>query len=174
MFKYESPNQLVFGYYGGVNSEGVELWRIYMPDKRSKKYKFISNWPGTKIQGGPQLPKDGGDYLCITKSLKDVATLYEFGVPAIAPCSENQFITDAQLEKVKKKFKHIVVLYDNDLPGIAGLVRIKKKHPELKFAFIPRSMDAKDISDFRKLYGDKKTKELVQKAIDFYTQDRSC
>ena len=31
--------------------------------------------------------------------------LYEFGIPAVAPNSENQFVTESQLEKIKSKFK---------------------------------------------------------------------
>ena len=57
--------------------------------------------------------------------------LYEFGIPAVAPNSENQFVTESQLEKIKSKFKTILVFYDNDLAGIQGMCRIKKIHPEL-------------------------------------------
>ena len=67
------------------------------------------------------LPKEGGDYLVITKSLKDVMCLYEFGIPAIAPCSENLFLTENQYEKIKRKFKRIYVLYDNDKPGMSAM-----------------------------------------------------
>lgn len=67
------------------------------------------------------LPKEGGDYIVITKSLKDVMCLYEFGIPAIAPCSENLFLTESQYEKIKKKFKRILVLYDNDRPGMSAM-----------------------------------------------------
>ena len=55
------------------------------------------------------LPKSGGDYVVITKSLKDVMLLYEFNIPAIAPNSETLFISDKQLEKLKSKFKNIIV-----------------------------------------------------------------
>ena len=41
------------------------------------------------------LPKHG-EFIVITKSLKDVMVLYSFGIPAIAPISENCFVTDAQ------------------------------------------------------------------------------
>lgn len=80
-----------------------------MPSRFSKRYKFISNWQSSKLQGAKLLPKDGNEFLIITKSLKDVMTLHEFGIPAIAPCSENTFITDKVLNKLKEKFKRIVV-----------------------------------------------------------------
>lgn len=66
------------------------------------------------------LPKQGGDILVITKSLKDCACLYEYGITAIAPCSENEFLTDTQYERIKKKFKHIFLLWDNDFTGVSN------------------------------------------------------
>ena len=77
------------------------------------------------------LPKSGGDYVVITKSLKDVMVLYEFNIPAIAPNSETLFISDKQLEKLKSKFKNIIVFYDNDCAGISGMNKIKKNHKKL-------------------------------------------
>ena len=164
LFHLETQNQLIFGYYGGIK-DGVEQWKIYFP---SRKWKWINNRDSTQLQGARNLPKNGGDYAVITKSLKDVMLLYEFGIPAVAPNSENQFVTESQLEKIKSKFKTILVFYDNDLAGIQGMCRIKKIHPELKFAFIPKKYEAKDISDFYKKYGKQKTKELIDKAIEYY------
>jgi len=165
LFHLESQNQHIYGYYGGTKN-GIEQWRIYFAGRN--KYKFLSNWSSLKIQGASQLPKDGGEYLVITKSLKDCMTLYELGVTAIAPNSENIFVTDNQYEKLKNKFKNILVLYDNDLAGIKGLQKIKAAHPEIKVAFIPRKYKAKDISDFRKKYGKKETENLIEKAKEYY------
>lgn len=151
LFHLEKDKQLVFGYYGGTK-DGIELWRIYMPSRFSKRYKFISNWQSSKLQGAKLLPKDGNEFLIITKSLKDVMTLHEFGIPAIAPCSENTFITDKVLNKLKEKFKRIVVWYDTDIPGISNMRKIKKSHPELQYFFIPRKYKVKDFSDFYKKY----------------------
>lgn len=119
------------------------------------------------------LPKKGGDIIVFTKSLKDVMVLYEYGITAIAPCSENEFLTDAQYERIKKRFKHYYLLYDLDHAGIQGSKKIKKNHPDLQVLLLPRKYECKDISDFRKKYGDKKTKALIQEALDFY-EKREC
>jgi DNA primase len=84
------------------------------------------------------LPKEGGDLLCVTKSLKDVMLLHELGIPAIAPCSENLFLTDRQYEALRPNFKHCIVCFDNDMAGITNLRAIKKKYPELICTCIPR------------------------------------
>ena len=36
--------------------------------------------------------------------------MYEYGITAIAPCSENEFLTDNQYNRIKAKFKQIVLL----------------------------------------------------------------
>lgn len=154
----------MFGYYCGTK-KGIELWRIYMPQR--KAYRFLSNTGRNFIQGARLLPKEG-ELLVITKSMKDLMALYELGIPAIAPCSEVLFVSEQQLKKLKSKFKNIIVVYDNDLPGIEGMKRIRNKYPELKYFWIPRKYEAKDISDFIRKYGIDKTKEYVEKLKSFY------
>ena len=165
LFHTETQHQLIFGYYGGIK-DGIELWRCYHPSK--KKYKFISNWKSNQIQGGKMLPKDGGENLVITKSLKDCMLLYELGIPAIAPCSENLFVSQKQFEKLKSKFKNIFLFYDNDQAGVSNMNKIRKQFPELIVTFIPRNLEAKDISDFYFKYGKKRTIELINKAKEHY------
>ena len=154
----------MFGYYCGKKN-GSELWRIYMPQR--KTYRFLSNTGKEFIQGSKQLPEKG-DILVITKSMKDVMSLYEMGIPAIAPCSEVLFISNQQLKKLKERFKNIIVVYDNDSTGLNSMKRIKKEYPDLRFFWIPRSFKAKDVSDFIKKYGIQKTKEYVEKLKVYY------
>lgn len=114
------------------------------------------------------LPKDGGENLVITKSLKDCMLLYELGIPAIAPCSENLFVSQKQYDKLKSKFKNIFLFYDNDQAGISNMNKIRKQFPDLIVTFIPRKLEAKDISDFYFKYGKKRTIELINMAKEHY------
>ena len=159
LFKTLYKDNFMFGYYGG-KKDGLELWRIYFPKQHN--YRFLTNWPAKKIQGLKQLKKSG-DLCIITKSMKDCMTLYSLGFNAIAPNSENLFISDAVLNKLKSTFKYIIVVYDNDIPGIQNMRKIKKKHKDLYYFYIPRHYKAKDISDFYKKYGRKVTLEFVNK-----------
>lgn len=136
----------VYGYFGGFDSNSDELWRLYFPTKR--KFRFLSNWSSTQWQGSKQLPKDG-DHCIISKALKDVMCLYEFGFIATAPTSENIIITEAKYNKLKDKFKTIIVFFDNDLAGVRSAKKYKKAFPEIRCVFIKRSF-AKDISDMYK------------------------
>jgi hypothetical protein len=151
----------IYGYYGG-KQKNIELWRIYFPKR--KTYRFLGNWPSKKIQGYKQLPKEG-KLLVITKSMKDVACYYSLGITAIAPNSETLFIPDSVLNDLKNRFKYIVVHYDNDRPGKYNLAKIRHLYPELKYFFIPNKYEAKDISDFHKKYGRKKTLEFLKNNI---------
>lgn len=164
LFHIETKNQLIFGYYGGIK-KGVEKWKIYMPTKRIMKW--ISNKDKTTLQGASNLPRKGGDFVCITKSLKDVMLLHEFGIPAIAPNSENLFLSEEQLDKLKAKFSHIIVFFDNDLAGLTSMRKIKDQYPELRYLFIPRKYGAKDISDFYKKYGKEKTQQLIDETKQY-------
>ena len=167
LFYQNLDNKLVFGYYGGIK-DGNELWRCYFPGRKS--YKFISNWKQDQIQGAHMLSTECNDYIVITKSLKDVMALYEFGIPAIAPCSENLFVTTSQYERLKARYKHIFLLYDNDLPGVQAMRKIHKQFPEVTCLMLHRE-DAKDFSDYRKVFGYKKTLELINKAKEYYGEN---
>lgn len=163
-FSSSSPRVPIYGYYCGKKN-GQELWRIYFPSKRS--FRFLSNVGKSYIQGAKQLPKTG-DVLLITKSQKDVMLAYELGIPAIAPCSEVLFLSNKQIQHLKKRFKTIVVCYDTDVTGIHNLKQIKVKHPDLHTFFIPRKYGVKDISDFFKKYGEEETRRLAGELLKYY------
>lgn len=163
-FSSSSPRVPIYGYYCGKKN-GQELWRIYFPSKRS--FRFLSNVGKSYIQGAKQLPKTG-DVLLITKSQKDVMLAYELGIPAIAPCSEVLFLSNKQIQHLKKRFKTIVVCYDTDITGIHNLKQIKIKHPDLHTFFIPRKYGVKDISDFFKKYGEEETRRLAGELLKYY------
>lgn len=158
----------IFGYYG-KKYQGLELWRCYFPKRTS--FRFITNWPSKKIQGYDQLPKKG-KLLVITKSMKDSMCLYSCGITACAPNSENLFIPDKVLEDLKNRFENIVVLYDNDRPGLYNMSKIRKEHPELTYVFIPKRYGSKDISDFYKDHGRKETLNLIKTFILWLKEHR--
>jgi hypothetical protein len=164
---YSSSTSFNFGYFYPSKDNNKQYWRIYYPQNR--KYRFISNWNKTMIQGIHMMPKSG-EFLVITKSMKDVMLCYELGIPAIAPNSENLFITDSQWDNIVIKFKHIFLLYDTDLAGVANSKRIKKKFPKIQVLLIPRKYKAKDITDLYKKLGTEKMLNLVEEAKKYYLQ----
>lgn len=167
IYSYSSSTSFNFGYFYPSKDNNKQYWRVYYPQNR--KYRFISNWNKTMIQGIHMMPKSG-EFLVITKSMKDVMLCYELGIPAIAPNSENLFITDSQWDNIVIKFKHIFLLYDTDLAGVANSKRIKKKFPKIQVLLIPRKYKAKDITDLYKKLGTEKMLNLVEEAKKYYLQ----
>ena len=99
LFITSSKDSMMFGYYEG-KKDGLEYWRIYFPKRDT--YRFLSNTPSKLVQGYSQLPKKG-KLLVITKSMKDCMVLYGLGINAIAPNSENLFISDKMLSDNGRK-----------------------------------------------------------------------
>ena len=154
----------IFGYYFGKDKNHKDKWKIYFPTRDS--FRFLNNINKKILQGYKQLPKTG-DLLVCTKSMKDVMAMYEFGIPAVATNSETLFINDKQLEEFKKRFKHILVLYDNDRPGKYNMSKIRREHFELNYYFLPNTL-GKDFTDTIKLVGKEKMKELVNQFMSNY------
>ena len=163
--KFTSSEQCpVYGYYFGKDKNGIEKWKIYFPLKEN--YRFLNNLSKKVLQGYHQLPKTG-DLLVITKSMKDLMAMYEFGISAVSPNSETLFIDDKKLEEFKKRFKHILVIYDNDRPGLHNMWLIRKEHPELNYFYIPWYL-AKDFTDSIKSVGVENMKEYVNEFMSNY------
>lgn len=170
IFTRSDKRHPIFGYYRGKNNKGNELWRIYMPNHRSKEPKFLSNWKASMIQGAKQLPKEG-DIIVVTKAMKDVMSLYELGIPAIAPNSENLFLSEAQYNKLKERFKKIVIFYDNDLAGLHNMNKFRKQFSDIIPFWIPLKYHCKDVSDFIKKYGiEEAKKEAIIKLYNKYCE----
>lgn len=142
-FTSSNRHNPIFGYYGG-KSNNIEYWRIYFPRKRN--YRFISNWKATQLQGAKQLKNTS--YVVITKSLKDVMTLYENEINSCAPTCEQILIKPSQFNRLSNKYNDIFVLFDNDLAGVQGANKYRKQFG-CKCIFIKRKY-AKDISDLFK------------------------
>lgn len=152
--KYYLCNGIVKGIYKEDNPifayKVFNRFKIYRP-LGDKFTKWRNNLTEYDIQGYKQLPKEG-NLLIITKSMKDVMCLYEMGIPAISPSSESNMIPQDILEQLKKRFKHILICFDRDVPGVTYLRKVTKK-TGLNGLLVHKKFKAKDISDAIKLNG---------------------
>lgn len=159
----------IYGYYFGKDKNSKELWKIYFPFNKEKGIRFINNLPVKKLQGYKQL-KDSGNILVITKSQKDCMCFYGFGINAVAPSSESTFCLKEQIDELKKRFTHIIVMYDQDKAGKHNMYKIRLKYPELDYFVIPSYLNAKDFSDLVKLYGIEKTKDMLNECLKYFKE----
>lgn len=168
LYAQSTQHSPIYGYYFGKKGE-VEQWRLYFPKR--KEFRFLGNVSTKTIQGYKQLPANG-KLLVITKSMKDVCLLSTLGIPAVAPNSETQFVSDKLLDEFRERFKNIVLLYDSDLTGVKFMNKIRKQHPDLIVCMIPRKYGAKDISDFYQKYGKNKTIEGIKEYINYLKREK--
>ena len=163
IYAQSTQHSPIYGYYFG-KKENIEQWRIYIPKR--KEFRFIGNVSTKTIQGYKQLPEKG-KLLVITKSMKDSMLLSSLGIPAVAPNSETQFVSEKMLNEFRERFKNIVLLYDSDKTGVKFMNKIRKQHHDLIICMIPRKYEAKDISDFYQKYGKNKTIEGIKEYINY-------
>lgn len=147
--KYFLCNRVVRGTYKEANPmyayKVYDKFKIYRP-LASKYTKWRTNLTNRHVQGLAELPKEGGNLLIITKSLKDVMCLYEMGFYAISPSSETTFIPEDILKSLRSKWKHIVILFDRDPTGMKKAREYSKRY-KFDALFVNKRFNAKDISD---------------------------
>lgn len=136
--------------------------KVYRP-LSDKKQKWYGSLTRNYVHGFKQLP-DNGDLLIITKSLKDVMCLYSLGYTAISPSSEGTLVPEQAINQLKKRFKKIIILYDNDEAGLIYANKMKKRY-DLPSTIIPIDSGEKDTADYFKKYGEIKTKQMLSEIL---------
>lgn len=138
---------------------GEVSYKIYFP-LADKDHKWLNTASSLVIQGYKQLPENG-DYIIITKSLKDCICYNLIGYPAISLQGETNKLTYDRVLKILKRFNKIVVNYDYDDEGIKGSKRLNEQYG-FNYFFID---DYKDLSDYLKHNSLLKAKRMINKKI---------
>lgn len=161
VFWYGYAREISFCYWFGDTD-----YKVYFPTR--SKYRFLHSNPNI-LQGYQQLPRSG-EVLIVTKSLKDVAKLYEFGIPAVAPMAETQILTRDQFEDLSSRFNNIFSLYDIDkLPCVRSMQQMKKLYgikPLFFYSRMRRDLQPKDFTDFYEKYRRETTSLLIEQVKD--------
>jgi len=168
--KYFLCNRVVRGTYKEDSPmyayKVYDKFKIYRP-LASKYTKWRTNLTNRHVQGLAELPKEGGNLLIITKSLKDVMCLYEMGFNAIAASSETTFIPEDILQSLRHKWKHVVILYDRDKTGMKTARQYSKQY-KLDAIFVHKKFNSKDISDAVKATNFYSVRDWLQTTLKKY------
>lgn len=157
-FEYSNSNPIYA--YRFVN-DGEYSYKIYFP-LADKKYKWLFNGGSAKdIEGYDQL-RLHGNILILTKSLKDCMCYRVLGYDAISLQGETNKLEYNFVQKLLKRFDKIIVNYDNDPEGIKGSERLNSQYG-FEYFFID---NAKDLSDYIKLYGLNNAKQQIDGKIN--------
>lgn len=143
--------------------DNVKSYRPYAPDKSNKwKSKNINDI----IQGFDQLPWTG-DIIIITSSLKDVMMFHELGISAIALNSETSILKEDLVIRLRKRFKRIIVNYDNDVTGVESSIKYSNLYG-LEYWNVPlKYKDCTDPSDLFLNHGLNTLREELNKKSIF-------
>ena len=106
----------------------------------------------------------GGDILFITSSLKDCGEFWLLGYNAIAPNNEETLFPESYIEKLKLRWKRIILWFDNDFTkkdntGVRNAKKFSEKYG-FEYYYTP-DYSEKDPSDYVKTFGINNFKTLV-------------
>ena len=151
VYTYMRPMDVGYVYHFGDYD-----YKVYFP--RREKYRFLHN-NAEIVQGYLQLPPNG-EFCIVTKSLKDIMKLYEFGIAAVAPMSESQMLSTDMLTDLRQRFTKLFSLYDNDRPGKRTTVRMRSEQGMIPL-LMPKGYP-KDFTDFYNQRGYDDTLALIE------------
>ncbi len=141
---------------------------IYQP--YSNKQKWTKNHNSSVWYGWTQLPKKG-DILIITKSRKDIMSIFEqTGIPATGLQNEKIIPKEHVLNELKDRFHAIYVLYDNDFDKPVNWGRQFgdkfAKECDLMQIEIPDEYQSKDFSDLVENHGVEVAKKVLFELLE--------
>jgi len=166
---FNVENELGFSY-DYYEHNGIFRRKLYFPERSD--YKWFSNVDNSIVQLVDVAPKSG-DVLFITSSKKDAGVFWRMQIEnmfpdkvihGVAPNNESSFVPEEWYNKMKTRWKHIAIWYNNDWnksdnPGI----KYAKKYSEMyniPYYYNPDN-EPKDPSDFVKKYDLLTFKNLV-------------
>ena len=129
--------------------EGKTTLKIYQP-LNTVGFKWSNNHDKSVISLWTKVPKCG-DMICICSSLKDALCLWaNTGIPAVAVQGEGYSMSETAVNELKRRYKNVYVLFDNDEAGLIDGVKLAESTGFTNIV-LPNKYNAKDISDLYKI-----------------------
>lgn len=165
-FPIEFTEQYCAYSYDYYWHEGIFRRKIYSPNDANNKW--YSNTDYSIVQNQPNIPKSG-DLLFIQSSYKDCMSMELLGFWAVAPNKEGSWFTDIYWNKLKERYKKIIIMWDNDhfKEQNSGLLMAQKfsEMYGLPYIMTPSVDKITDISEFNRAYGLDSGRSLVMDLI---------
>lgn len=125
--------------------EGNISIKIYQPFNKNG-FKWSTSTDRSVISLWTKIPETG-DKVCICSSLKDALCLWEnTGIPALATQGEGYIMSNTAINELKKRYKRVYIIFDNDKPGIINGEKLSKITGFTNIV-LPQFEGGKDISD---------------------------
>lgn len=137
-----------YAYAFVERKEGKITLKIYQPFNK-QGYKWSNKHDKTVVSLWTKIPKEG-DKLVICSSLKDALCLWaNTGIPALATQGEGYSMSKTAINELKKRYKQIYILFDNDKPGLQDGEKLSKETGFTNLV-LPYFEGGKDVSDLYK------------------------
>ena len=149
-----------YAYAYAEFKDGKTTLKIYQPYNK-QGFKWSNKHDRSVISLWTKVPPTG-DRVCICSSLKDALCLWSnTGIPALAIQGEGYTISDTAVSELKRRFKNVYILLDNDEAGLKD-AKILASKTGFTNIVLPNINGAKDVSD---LYLSLQDKEKFQKIM---------
>ena len=141
------------------HKEGKVSLKIYSP-YNTEGYKWSNKHDGSVISLWTKIPNKG-NMVCICSSLKDALCLWaNAGIPSISLQGEGYNMSNTAISELKRRYKRVFVLFDNDESGIKdGLVFSEKTG--FTNIVLPKFEGGKDVSDAYKILGKEEWLKMI-------------
>jgi hypothetical protein len=166
-------NELAFSYEYYWHNDRKQR-KLYFPLRQN--YKWFSNVDNTIVQLVDVMPKTG-DILFITSSKKDAGIFWRLQldnyfpdliIHGVAPNNEGSFVPEEWFNKMKLRWKRIILWYNNDWNKLDNTGIINSKRYSEKYGiewYVNPDNEPKDPSDFCKKYDLKEFKQLIMNKL---------
>jgi|SRR6187402_211231 len=140
--------------------------KIYRPHAITKEAKWFTNCSQNDVGSLQHLPQEG-ELLIISKSYKDCRVLRNMGLNSCWFQNEGMIPGTAIIEDLSKRFKKILVWFDNDSAGMTNsrivIQYINSIHPDkAKNIMLPPRLLTEQIKDPSDFYASKGKEELIK------------
>lgn len=133
------------------HKEGKITLKIYQPLNK-EGYKWANTHNRSVVSLWTKIPETG-DKVVICSSLKDALCFWaNTGIPALALQGEGYGMSDTAITELKRRYKQVYILFDNDKAGINDSKKLSEQTGFTNL-ILPIFEGGKDVSDLMKCKG---------------------
>lgn len=155
-----------YAYAYVERKEGKITLKIYQPFN-TKGHKWSNKHDASVISLWTKVP-EYGEQIIICSSLKDALCLWSnIGIPCIAVQGEGYSISETAISELKRRYKKIYILFDNDEVGLFDGKKLAERTGFINLT-LPDFEGGKDVSDLYKWLNNKeKFKQVMINLIKY-------
>lgn len=161
-----------YAYAYVEHKEGKVTLKIYQPFNKVG-YKWSNKHDKSVISLWTKVP-EYGDRICICSSMKDALCLWaNTGIPAIAIQGEGYDMSDTAISELKRRYKEIYILLDNDEAGLKDSLSLSESTGFTNLTLPKFDDKGKDISDAYQILGKYKWLKMILNLFNYEQEKRT-